>query len=35
MKNKPKPKTGQTITLGRPVPTPSNSLKPITGKPKT
>lgn len=33
MSNTPKPKTGHTITLGRPIPTPSNSLKP-TSKPK-
>ena len=33
MSNKPKPSIGDSITLGRPVPTPSNTLKP-TGKPK-
>lgn len=32
-KNTPKPKTSQTVTLGRPTATPSNSLKP-TVKPK-
>ena len=33
MSNKPKPKVGQTITLGRPNVAPSNSLKPSTPKP--
>ena len=33
MSNKPKPRIGESITLGRTVPTPSNTLKP-TGKPK-
>lgn len=27
MGNKPKPKTGQTVNLGRTTPAPSNSLK--------
>lgn len=33
MSNKPKPKTSQSVTLGRPNLTPNNSLKP-SGKPK-
>lgn len=34
MSSKPKPKVGQTVTLGRPNIAPSNSLKPSNSKPK-